>query len=147
MDPYVKRFDDWNESAKKLNGIAFSEFFHEREIWWCALGVNIGSEQDGKNDSFERPVLIVKKISQDLLLMVPLTSKIGNYTDRISARIAGQDSQILVSQERVISSKRLLRRIGRVKATTFQTVILKLIELLLPVKSETPHKAGNLGGP
>lgn len=36
--------------------------FYEREIWWCSLGVNIGFEQDGTNDLFERPVLVIKKI-------------------------------------------------------------------------------------
>ena len=31
-----------------------------REIWWASLGQNIGVEINGKNDNFERPVVIIK---------------------------------------------------------------------------------------
>jgi len=139
IDPYIKEFDKWNEKAKELNAVPFNEYFHEREIWWCALGVNIGSEQDGKNESFERPVIINKKIRHDLVFIVPVTTKIGDYPDRISAIIAGQESQILISQARTISSRRLLRGIGRVKVSIYQSVIIGLIKMILPKKSETPH--------
>ncbi len=57
-----KDFDRWNNQKKviqQLNnqGILFSE----REVWWCALGENIGDEENGKNELFERPVLIIRK--------------------------------------------------------------------------------------
>ncbi|MFH1170496.1 MAG: hypothetical protein V1704_02965 [Candidatus Vogelbacteria bacterium] len=45
-----KDFDQWNERKKGLHNRDRVPFYHEREIWWCALGVNIGSEQDGSKE-------------------------------------------------------------------------------------------------
>jgi mRNA interferase MazF len=73
---YIKDFDKWNAYQKTLDKQEFEGFCREREVWWCALGVNIGSEQDGKNNGFERPTLILKKISDELLLVAPFTSKL-----------------------------------------------------------------------
>jgi len=144
---YVKDYAAWSIYKQTLDSKEFGRFFHEREVWWCALGVNVGTEQDGKNEFFERPVLILKKVMQDLLLVAPVTSRLRDHPDRITANIAGQRSQILLSHMRAISCKRLLRRIGRIKTSVFQDVILGVFGLLLPDKSETPHEAGNLGGP
>lgn len=57
-----KNFDKWNGEKKRVNIRDENTLFHEREVWWCSLGVNIGFEQDGKNDIFERPVLIIRNI-------------------------------------------------------------------------------------
>ena len=136
---YVKDFDSWNKEAKKLDKEIFNDFVHEREIWWCALGVNIGSEQDGKNDSFERPVLIIRKMSPNLLLIAPLTSKITQDQNRIYARTNGEDGQILLAHLRTISSKRLLRKVCRIKERTFYQVIIKIaLPLLQSLEIETP---------
>jgi mRNA interferase MazF len=55
-----KDFDGWNGRKKTLNGAEGTALFHEREVWWCALGVNIGFEQDGRGGDFERPAIILK---------------------------------------------------------------------------------------
>jgi mRNA interferase MazF len=106
-------------------------FFYEQEIWWCSLGVNIGSEIDGKNDFFERPVLIVRKITQDLILVAPITSKTNDSRFRIDITSTGKISQITLIHCRIISSQRLLRKIGYVKKNIFQKVLLDLIRLIL----------------
>jgi mRNA-degrading endonuclease toxin of MazEF toxin-antitoxin module len=136
---YIKNFDEWNVYSKNLDSAEFKGFFYEREIWWCALGVNVGSEQDGKNDNFERPVLIVKKINHNLLWIVPLTSKITSYESRIPIKILGQKSQLLLSQIRSISSRRLLRKIGIAKAAVFYEALVRLgLVLFKTTKGETP---------
>jgi hypothetical protein len=43
-----KDFDGWNEKKKDTNE-KIGPFCHERELWWCTLGVNIGFEQDGSD--------------------------------------------------------------------------------------------------
>jgi hypothetical protein len=59
---HQKDFDGWNNVKKKVDTHNTSSlYFKEREIWWASTGVNIGSESDGKNELFERPVLILKK--------------------------------------------------------------------------------------
>jgi hypothetical protein len=75
LDEYSKEmfkdFDEWNEEKKNFEKYSpESLIFHEREIWWCSLGVNLGDEQDGKNNLFERPVLVVRKTSQLRLVSI-----------------------------------------------------------------------------
>ena len=136
---YTKEFNSWNEQSKAINDKPPIETFREREIWWCALGVNIGSEQDGKNQSFERPILIIKRFGSDLLLIAPLTTRISNDQYRVFTDSTGYSGQIIISQIRVISSKRLLRRMCRVKSIAFQETVLRfVIPLLSLLKIETP---------
>src|SRR6185369_4104731 len=77
---YIKRFDDWNHKKKQLESRILDEsfFFLNREVWWTATGVNIGKEMDGKNDNFERPVLILKKFDEDNFLGLPISTHIGD---------------------------------------------------------------------
>ena len=81
-----KDFDGWNNLKKKIDDKNSTElkkiFCREREIWFCSIGLNVGSEQNGRNESFERPVLIFKKVSAETFLVLPLTSNIvpcGRY--------------------------------------------------------------------
>jgi mRNA interferase MazF len=77
MDTFKKDFRGWCEKKEILHGKDedLVPYFNERELWWCALGVNIGFEQDGKNEHFERPVLVLRKFNKHLLLVLPQTSK------------------------------------------------------------------------
>ena len=54
MEDCLKDFDKWNELKKKLHVRQERLLFHEREIWWCSLGVNIGFEENGKNEKTNR---------------------------------------------------------------------------------------------
>ncbi len=133
MEEYFKDFDKWNEIAKSvdLNNKNREVFFREQEIWWCSVDVNIGSEIDGKNDLFERPVLIIRKINSELIFVAPLTTKIVENKLRVNVKCADIDSQILLNQCKTISTRRLLRNIGFVKKKVFQEVIINLIRLII----------------
>ena len=65
---YLIKFIEW---AKLKIRIHVSEeepvYFKEKDIWWASLGANIGHEQDGKNESFERPILVLKKFNKYIL--------------------------------------------------------------------------------
>jgi len=58
-----KDFQKWHTKKEQVDAVGGRLFFHEREIWWCLLGVNIGSEQDGRGVNFTRSVLIFKKFN------------------------------------------------------------------------------------
>ncbi len=77
---YTKNFDKWSVLKKHINTFEKVPTIKERDIWWCSLGVNIGNEMDGKNELFHRPVIILKKLSHDLCLVAPITSKLKNGT-------------------------------------------------------------------
>lgn len=138
---YIKDFDAWNMRQKNLEKRDINFEFSEREIWWCALGVNTGSELDGKNLMFERPVVILHKVNKDMCLVAPLTSTLKDHGDRVELFVAGTLSQVMLSQTRFVSSKRLLRKIHKCKMTIFQKIILELISLLLKYKREKRNPA------
>ena len=56
-------FDKWNNKKKQLHVRTNAPTFKEREVWWCSLGANIGTEQNGKGQNFTRPVLVLRKFS------------------------------------------------------------------------------------
>ncbi len=125
-----KDFDKWNEIKKNTNSLEKPKkfYFHEREIWWCSLGVNIGYEQDGKNENFERPVLILKKFNRDIAVIVPLTSVIKNNLYHHKLKTSG--SFVILSQIRLISAKRLLRKIENISENEFKDIAFKIKEFL-----------------
>jgi mRNA interferase MazF len=86
-----KDFWRWHAKKEVLNNGEGTAFFHEREVWWCALGTNIGFEQDGSGDLFTRPVVIISKFNLDACLVVPLTAKPkkGKYP-QLSGQIANR---------------------------------------------------------
>lgn len=113
-----KDFDDWNRLKKLINEKEINdEFnFHSGDIWWTALGVNIGKEIDGKNETFERPVLILKVINRHTLYILPLTSR-DNFIDKYHYKVDYENDGsgvAVLSQIRVISSNRLLRNLSKI---------------------------------
>ncbi|MEI8249363.1 MAG: type II toxin-antitoxin system PemK/MazF family toxin [Candidatus Taylorbacteria bacterium] len=105
-------------------------FCNEREIWWCSIGMNIGTELFGKNELYERPVLIFKVYNRETVTIIPLTSnrKEGVYYSDIT--VNSFTSQVVLSQVRVISTKRLSRKIGRISKENFFEIKNKYLHSL-----------------
>ena len=118
-----KNFDNWNEYKKGLDEKPELRFVLEREIWWCSLGLNVGREMDGKHENFERPVLIVKKFNRDLVVVVPFSSKIKSGPFYYPYSIGQRDCAALLSQLRVISTRRLLRKIEKIEADVYSDIL------------------------
>lgn len=117
-----KNFQKWHNKKKEIHENIETPYFYEREIWWCSLGVNIGFEQDGKNENFERPIVILRKFNKHVLWSVPLTSrqKFGKYY--FPFKFGEESSVAILSQLRLISSKRLLRKIGMMPEEDFEKI-------------------------
>lgn len=124
-------YNIWNSYKKVIQKIdPFAITFSEREVWWCALGKNIGDEEDGKNELFERPVLILRKFSKHTAIVLPLTTKGKSDLPFYYKLSTGDESFVILSQVRLISSKRLLRKIYRLGRGEFGSVKKKLKELI-----------------
>lgn len=140
-----KPFDQWNALKKRLNAKAHSStvYYYEREIWWCSIGINIGVETDGKNATFERPVLILKKFNKDMFWAVPMTMK--EHRSIHFQRITHDRGTSLacLSQLRSISSKRLLRKIGMVPMDEFLSLRRNIAAY---IQKSDPVPDGVLGG-
>lgn len=100
--------------------------FQAREIWWVNLGINIGDEEDGKNFGFERPVLIIKKFNKHLALVVPLSSRLKDSIYYHRFLYDNELRSAMISQIRLISSKRFIRRIGHLNRLNFKTIVKEI---------------------
>lgn len=120
---FMKNFDKWTFLKKNIEQAKVIKFANRREIWWCSLGENIGTEFCGKNDLYERPVLILKVFNKETLKVLPLTSKekYGLYYIRIL--LGDKVSFGSLSQVKTMSAKRLSRKIGRINLSQFENII------------------------
>jgi mRNA interferase MazF len=126
-----KDFDKWNLEKKSIHSNQEFPFYNEREIWWCSLGVNVGFEQDGTGQKFDRPVLVIKGFNKNTFLCVGLTGKkkIGKYYFYLG-KIEGRDSTAVLSQIRVIDTKRLIRKIETLEDKTFQELMKSVKKMI-----------------
>lgn len=99
-------FNQWHKVKKRLNKLNNSPSFHEREIWWCSVGQNIGFEIYGKNTAFVRPVLVLKKFSHYTFLGIPLTSNPKSNQFRYPYSLNGKNGTILLDQIRTYDARR-----------------------------------------
>jgi mRNA interferase MazF len=115
-------FDKWNEQKKEINERS-APFYHEREVWWCALGVNVGFEQDGSGRQHDRPVLVLKGLSAHTFIAIPLTTSTHEHPLRPSIGIVeGKEARALLSQMRVVDAKRLIRKIEYLEKGRFEDI-------------------------
>lgn len=121
-------FWDWTEEKIKhdLGSAKGPNYFNEGEIWWAALGKNVGSEIDGKSERFSRPVFILKRYSPDTCLILPSTTQIevGKYY-HYSIQIGSVPSVLVLTQVRTVSTKRLLKKIQKVDQKTLESIKAK----------------------
>lgn len=116
-----KDFDTWNGQKKQINVRAQRIDYHEREVWWCWLGVNVGFEQDGTGEEYRRPVVIVRGLSKKTALVVPLTTSVRDHVLRPKVGlVGGKEARALISQIRVIDVRRLSQKIGYLNKDTFE---------------------------
>lgn len=111
---YIKNHDIWNFSKKELDKKQSSQRYRKGEIRWAALGVNLGSEIDGKGKEFLRPVLILEKTSPDLYFVIPMSTKIRDILGYRVFDLKDKKVSICLHQAKTISEKRIFSRIEKV---------------------------------
>lgn len=130
----IDDFDLWNYKKKEIDSKIISSSFHyyEREAWWCSIGKNIGSEENGKNEFFERPIIIFRIFGTETLWAIPLTSREIKPESRkeIEIILNNQKQTVDLAQIRLISSKRLLRYAGIIDLNDFQKIRKNLKDLM-----------------
>lgn len=127
-----KDYQQWHRKKGAVNQKEIRVFFHDREIWFCHLGENIGFEQDGRGHEFLRPVIVLKKFNNEILWGIPLTrakKKDRPFYFTFSFR-SGMESTAILSQIRLIDGKRLKYKIGEVSKEDFQFLKAKIRQLL-----------------
>jgi mRNA interferase MazF len=118
-----KDFDSWNNIKKGIEQRNNNAFCKNAEVWWCSLGLNIGFEQDGKNQLFERPVLVVRRFNKSVFWGVPLSTKVKPKNPHyLQLRHDNQDYSAIISQLRLYDSKRLQRKMYKISKEEFKKV-------------------------
>lgn len=125
-----KDFQSWHKDKSDIQEHKERPFFHEREIWFASIGVNVGFEQDGRGERFLRPIIILKKFNNEVLWGIPLTKnpKKGKYY--FSFLLEKEISTAILSQIRLIDAKRLQYKIGDMNLDNFKELKTKLTQLL-----------------
>lgn len=119
-----KNFDDWFVLKKNIHDKTQKpRLFKERQIWWCALGENIGTETNGKSDLFSRPILIYKKLSQNTFVGLAMTSKDKQGSWYVPITQHKKESNVVLSQIRVMDEKRLYKLMGELDDKDWQKVV------------------------
>ena len=92
------------------------------DVWWCAVGENIGVEINGKSEYFSRPVVVYKKLSHLGFVGIPLTTKKHQGSWYVEFGFQSKKVYAVLSQIRVFSTARLYNRIGRVAEDDFSKI-------------------------
>ena len=105
----MKNFDSWNELKKIIDrkNNTPDNFPKEGEVWMSSVGLNIGYEQNGSEDNFSRPMLVIKKFNNHMFWAVPLSTKqkdfdfYFNYIDPNNQKVSA-----ILAQMKLVSVKR-----------------------------------------
>lgn len=126
-----KDFQRWHDKKSKVDEIEKRPFFHEGEIWGCALGLNVGFEQDGGGEDYLRPVIIFRKFNNEIFWAIPLTHTQKNTKYYFQFVFEKEiSSAAILSQIRLVDARRLNHKIGDVSDDNFRKLIKKFKDLL-----------------
>jgi len=133
-----KDYQTWTPIKKTLNNADGPRlFFHEREVWYCHLGENVGFEQDGRGDDFLRPIVVIRKFNNEIFWGIPLTRTqkdlpfYFSFMFKDDTEVSTEKSAAVLSQVRLIDAKRLRRMIGYISEEDF-VLLKKKLKALLP---------------
>ncbi len=126
----MKQFDEWNTLKKQVENRTHINI-KEGQIYYAYLGENIGYEQSGKGDEFFRPVVVFKVFSNTVFWALPLstTSRRGKFYHEFSFR-PNVTSVAILSQIKLMDTKRLYNKIGRMKKCDFDLMKGKFVEIV-----------------
>lgn len=132
----MQEYDRWNEVKKETIQKERKLGIKPREIFWVKIGQNIGDEEYGKGDLFSRPVIVVRQLTGDLFLGIPLTSTIKNndyfHSFEFSTKKGVVQNSAMILQLRAFSKKRITDKIGKINTEEFKIIQEKLIKMIIP---------------
>ena len=132
----MEEFDNWNKIKKEIESKEYNNdnievYYKEREIWYISIGKNIGTEEVGKGEHFERPVLILRKFNEKMFFGIPLTTKVKDSKFLASYILCDKQYAAKISQLKLIDSKRLLRKISILDVEQFENIKSKFLNLFI----------------
>ncbi|MFH1402375.1 MAG: type II toxin-antitoxin system PemK/MazF family toxin [Patescibacteria group bacterium] len=128
----MKNFDEWNKKKKEIDTSYKHKNTHRGEIWWAFVGLNIGYEQNG-GKRFQRPIIILKRVNYKLVLVAPLTSQVKNHESHFYYQFKNTKvkSTAIIPQIKIISTKRLHRKIEKISNGEYTNLIKTIYKFFL----------------
>ncbi len=117
-----KDFEGWGRLKNELDKRTEFPTYQNRDVWWCSIGVNIGHEMDGKNDFFNRPVLVLRKFNKHIFIGIPLTTQTKENPYYIKITLQRREQCAMISQLRLYESRRLTRQLGKLDDRSFNKI-------------------------
>lgn len=125
----IIEYDGWNEVKKDLELHGRRPKISQGQVWWSGVGRNIGTELNGKNSRFSRPVIVFKKICSSKFLAIPLTSKEHEGSWYVPFEFDGRCETAVVCDAKVLSVKRLYRMMGTISNADYNKIQERFNEL------------------
>ena len=105
-----------------INNKGVIRSFREGDVWWSAIGENVGVEIDGKSRRYSRPIVILKKHSRLLFAAVPLTSKQHTGTWYVPFIFQGKCQTAVLVQTKPMDVTRLYERVGKLSNSDYKRI-------------------------
>lgn len=106
-----KDYKDWmavkSKLQKKHQDGNFKISYKEGDVFWMSIGENVGYEEDGKNELYLRPVLVVYGISRTLFYGAPLTSQEKRGRFYYGVTLKGKKAFVMLNQISALDCARI----------------------------------------
>jgi len=138
-----KDFDKWNERKKQLHNVGERPHYHEREVWWCSIGVNLGNELDGTGKQHDRPIIVIRPFNTETFFGISLVgrNRKGKYYFPVG-KIDDRDASANLSQVRIYDTKRLVKKIGTIDSNILNDLCTHLKTILFVENNLPPQRRG-----
>jgi mRNA interferase MazF len=127
-------FDSRNILKKEIHCNSNSLYFNEWDVRRASIWKNVKSEVYWKWESFRRPVLVFKKLSSELCVCIPLSTKPKKWTRFCQYQLWDEFWTALLYQIKTLHINRFQRKIWKIDKTTYLS-IKKNLKLLLDLYS------------
>lgn len=125
-----KHFMKWINLKERLHKACRVTGIKEGQIWWVAMGENVGVEINGKSEKFSRPVLVFKKFGRYSFMAIPLTSQFHEGSWYAEFDFKDMKQYAVLSQARHLSVSRLYGDpIGKISNADFRKVYEAFMKL------------------
>lgn len=122
MAIYQKDFVGWAKVATEIERRERGGLYKPGAIYWCHLGVGIGSEIVGKGRGFTRPVLVLARLDDNLVFIVPITTKDKQGGHYVEIVVNGAIENVILYQSTIVDVKRLGAFIDEVMPETLTEI-------------------------
>ena len=147
---YIKDFAAWHEIKSATDARNTSRILIRiGAVWLIRLGVNVGSELDGKGNEFLRPVIVIRKINDQRFFGIPVSSKVTEDYFRQKFILLGEQRDAVLSDIRAFDKKRCMRFMTMLDTETIHIITQRISHIFIEDETPQPPQATeeNLGCP